>query len=144
MNDRSIVLTRSFAAPRRKVFDALTRVDLVPCWFQPRQMSLAAYEADLKVGGSYRYVFQRASGTRLEMSGVYQELDPPYRWAYTEKYSFSPLTLLVTNELDAAGEKTVLTQTILYGSKEERDGDFDAVSSSAEKLYTKLESYLAG
>jgi uncharacterized protein YndB with AHSA1/START domain len=144
MHDRRIVLTRSFAAPRQMDFDALTQADQVPRWFQPKQMSLTAYEADLKVGGSFRYVFQRPSGTRLEMSGVYQEVDPPHRWAYTEKYSFSPLTLLVTNELDETDGKTILTQTILYGSKEERDGDLDAVSSSAEELYTKLERYLAG
>src|SRR5437899_6077668 len=86
-----------FAAPRQKVFDALTRADQVPRWFQPKQMSLVSYEADLRVGGSFRYIFQRPSGTRLEMGGVYRELAAPHRWVYTEKYSFSPLTLLVTN-----------------------------------------------
>ena len=55
---------------------------------------------------------------------------------------FSPLALLVTNVLEEVHGKTVLTQTILYSSKEERDGDLDAVSSSAAELYAKLERYL--
>ncbi len=141
-SERDIVLTRTFAAPRQKVFDALTNPDQVPRWFQPQQMSLVTYEADLRVGGTFRYVFQRPSGTKIEMRGVYKEVDRPHRWVHTETYHFSPLTLLVTTVLDEVSGKTVLTQTILYSSKEERDGDFDAVASSAADIYAKLERYL--
>jgi uncharacterized protein YndB with AHSA1/START domain len=141
-SDGSIVITRTFAAPRQRVFDALTKPDQVPRWFQPKQMSLVTYEADLKAGGAFRYIFKRPSGAKIEMSGVYQEVDPPYHWVYTETYDFSPLTLLVTTGLDEARGETVLTQTILYPSKEERDGDFDAVANSAAEIYAKLERYL--
>ncbi len=85
-SDRDIVLTRTFAAPRQKVFDALTKPDQVLRWFQPKQMSLVTYESDLRVGGTFRYVFQRPSGTRIEMRGVYEEVDAPHRWAHTETY----------------------------------------------------------
>jgi uncharacterized protein YndB with AHSA1/START domain len=141
-SDRNIVLTRTFAAPRQKVFDALTKPDRVLLWFQPKQMSLVTCEADLRAGGTFRYVFQRPSGTRIEMRGVYEEVDPPHRWVHTETYDFSPLTLLVTTVLDEVRGKTVLTQTILYSSKEERDGDFDAVATSSAEIYAKLEHYL--
>ena len=141
-SDRNIVLTRTFAAPRQKVFEALTKPDQVPRWFQPKQMSLVTYEADLRAGGTFRYVFQRPSGTKMEMHGVYREIDPPHRWVHTETYDFSPLSLLVTTVLDEVRGKTVLTQTILYSSKEERDGDFDAVASSSAEIYAKLEHYL--
>lgn len=140
--DRTIVVTRTLAAPRQKVFDSLTKPDQVPGWFQPERMSLVTYEADLRAGGTFRYVFQRPSGAKIEMRGVYQEFDPPHRWVHTETYDFSPITLLVTTVLDEVGGKTVLTQTILYSSKEERDGDFDAVASSAAEIYPKLERYL--
>jgi len=140
-SDRSIVITGTFAAPRQRVFDALTKPDQVPRWFQPKQMALVTYEANLKAGGAFCYVFQRPSGTKIEMSGVYQEVDPPHHWVHTESYDFSPLTLLVTTVLEEAHEETVLTQTIVYPSKEERDGDFDAVASSASEIYAKLERY---
>ena len=137
-----IVLTRTFAAPRQKVFDALTKPDQVPHWFQPKQMSLVTYESDLRAGGAFRYVFQRPGGARLEMRGVYKEVDPPHRWVHTETYDFSPLALLVTTVLDELGGKTAMTQTILYSTKEERDGDFEAVESSSTEIYAKLERYL--
>jgi hypothetical protein len=49
----SIVITRTFAAARQKVFDALTKPDQVPRWFQPKQMALVIYEADLRTGGPF-------------------------------------------------------------------------------------------
>lgn len=141
-SDRTILVTRSFKAPRQRVFDALTRMDQVPRWFQSKQMSLESYEADLKIGGSYRYVFRRPGGRKIEMRGIYKEIEAPNRLVYTETYDFSPLTLLVTTVLDEAQGKTVLTQTIVYASKQERDGDFDAVATSTAELYVKLEHYL--
>jgi uncharacterized protein YndB with AHSA1/START domain len=141
-SDRTIVVTRTFAAPRQKVFDTLTKPDQVPRWFQPKQMPLLTYEADLRAGGAFRYVFRRPSGARIEMRGVYKEIDPPHRWVHTETDDFSPLALLVTTVLDEVRGKTVLTQTMLYSSKEERDGDFDAVASSSAEIYAKLDDYL--
>ena len=93
-SDRTIVLTRSFAASRQKVFDALTMQDQVPRWFQPTQMALVTYEADFKAGGTFRYVSQRPGGTRMEMRGDYEEVDPPHGWVHTETYDFSPLRLV--------------------------------------------------
>jgi uncharacterized protein YndB with AHSA1/START domain len=141
-SDRNIVVTRTFNAPRQKVFDALTEPEQIPRWFAPKQMSLVSYESDLKDGGSFRYVFQRPSGKKIEMRGEYREVDPPHRWVHTEGYDFSPITLLVTTVLNEVGGKTVFTQTILYSSKDERDGDFDAVASSAADIYAKLAHYL--
>jgi len=141
-SDLKIEVTRSFPVARQKVFDALTKADQVPGWYEPKRMSLASYESDLKAGGSFRYVFQRPNGKKIEMRGVYREVEPPHRWVHTEGYDFSPLTLIVTNVLEEAGGRTVLTQTIEYPSREERDGDFEGVASSAEEMFARLERYL--
>ena len=142
-SDREIVIVRAFAAPRQKVFDAMTKADEVPRWFASPRMTLEKYEADVKAGGAFRYVFRRSSGAKLEMSGVFEQVDAPRRWVHTETYDFSPLRLLVTLVLEESGGKTILTQTVLYPSKEERDGDFDAVAGSVV-VFDKLERYLAG
>jgi uncharacterized protein YndB with AHSA1/START domain len=142
-SDREIVITRAFAASRQKVFDAMTKPDKVPRWFESPRMTLEKYEADVKPGGAFRYVFRRASGAKLEMSGVFEQVDAPRRWVHTEIYDFSPLRLLVTLVLEESGGKTLLTQTVLYPSKEERDGDFDAVAGSVV-VFEKLDRYLAG
>ena len=142
-SDREIVITRAFAAPRQKVFDAMTKPAEVPRWFESARMTLEKYEADVKVGGAFRYVFRRPSGAKLEMSGVFEQVDAPRRWVHTETYNFSPLRLLVTHVLEESGGKTLLTQTVLYPSKEERDGDFEAVAGSVV-VFEKLDRYLAG
>ena len=141
-SDREIVLTRPFAAPRQKVFQALTGQDQIPRWFQPSRMSLASYEVDFKPGGAARYVFQRPNGRRMEMRHLYKEANPPKRWDYTESYDFSPLVVEVTTILEERDGKTILTQTMLYPSRQERDADFDAWASSAAEIYDKLDRYL--
>ena len=141
-SDREIVITRAFAAPRQKVFDAMTKPDEVPRWFESPRMTLEKYEADVKAAGAFRYVFRRPSGAKLEMRGVFEQVDAPRRWVHTETYDFSPLRLLVTLVLEESGGKTVLTQTVLYPSKEERDGDYEAVAGSVV-VFEKLDAYLA-
>ena len=70
--DREIVMTRSFNAPRRLVFDAFTKPELVRQWLLgPDGWSMPVCEIDLRVGGKYRYVWRRDSdGTSMGMGGV--------------------------------------------------------------------------
>jgi uncharacterized protein YndB with AHSA1/START domain len=143
-SDREIVLTRKFAASRQAVFDALTQADHLVRWMKPTHVSLVTCEVDLRAGGSFRYVFQRPSGARIEVRGRYETVDPPRRFVYRESYDFSPLEVLVTTALDLAGGETVFTQTMTYSSKRERDDDFDGVATSAAEVYANLERYLRG
>ena len=56
--EREIAMTRVFNAPRRMVFDALTKPDLLRRWmFGPPGWSFAVCEIDLRVGGPYRFVW---------------------------------------------------------------------------------------
>jgi uncharacterized protein YndB with AHSA1/START domain len=142
-SDREIAITRSFAAPIRKVFDALTRQDQLPRWFQAARMSLASYQADVRPGGTSRFVFQRLSGKTIEMRHTYREVDAPRRWVHVESYDFSPLQLTVTTILTENGGTTAFRQTIRYASQKERDADFDNVAGSAAELYARLDRYLA-
>ena len=141
-SDREIVITVSLSAPRQKVFDAMTRKDLLPRWFQPSRMSLDAYEPDVKPGGTTRFVFRRPYGKTIEMRHTYGEIEAPRRWTHVESYDFSSLRLTVTTELAERDGKTTLTQTVLYASQRERDEDFDPVATSAQEAYARLERFL--
>jgi uncharacterized protein YndB with AHSA1/START domain len=141
-SDREIVLSRSFSAPRQAVFDALTQKNHLVQWMKPTNFSLVSCDVDLRAGGSFRHVYQRPSGKKIEVRGAYQAVDPPNRFEYVETYDFSPLQLNVTTTLNQAGSDTVFTQTIVYASKQERDGDFDSVSTSASEVYERLARYL--
>jgi len=124
--DREIVITRVFDAPRKLVFDAFTKPELVKQWLLgPDGWSMPVCEIDLKVGGKYRYVWRRdKEGTEMGMGGVYREIVAPERVVATEKFdqSWYPGEAVDTFVLVEQGGKTTLTQTILYESREARDG----------------------
>ena len=140
--DRETVLTRTFVAPLHSVFEALTRPESVVQWMKPPNMTLVECRIELRAGGSFRHVYQRASGARIEVRGTYDAVDAPNRFAYTETYDFSPLRIHVTTTLDQVGASTVFEQRMVYSSQEERDRDFDAVVSGATAAYANLDRYL--
>ena len=65
--DREIVMTRIFDAPRRLVFDAFTKPELLKRWFGPRGWSLVVCEIDFKVGGAFRFVLRGPKRTDMGM-----------------------------------------------------------------------------
>ena len=145
--DREIVITRAFDAPRKLVFDAFTKPELVKQWLLgPDGWSMPVCEIDLKVGGKYRYVWRRdKDGTEMGMGGVYREIVAPERIVATEKFdqSWYPGEALGTFVLIEQAGKTTLTETILYESREARDG---VLKSGMEKgivaSYDRLASLL--
>jgi uncharacterized protein YndB with AHSA1/START domain len=123
--EREIVMTRVFDAPRRLVFEAHTRPELVKRWLLgPDGWSLPVCDVDLRVGGRYRYVWRRDSdGTEMGMGGVFREIVVPERIVATERFDqpWYPGEAVGTLVLIEQGGKTTLTQTMLYESPEARD-----------------------
>ena len=144
--DREIVMTRDFDAPRELVFDAWTKPELLKRWLHgPDGWLLSVCEIDLRIGGRYRYVWQHTDGREMGMGGVYREIVPPERLVATELFDEDWTagetigTLMFTEQ---AG-KTTLTQTLLYSSREARDGVLktgmaDGVAASYDRLEDML------
>ena len=122
--DREISMTRVFDAPRRLVFDAFTKPELVKQWLLgPPGWSMPLCEIDLRVGGKYRYVWRNVNGNEMGMGGVYREIVAPARIVATERFdeSWYPGEAVGTVVLVEQGGMTTLTQTLLYESREARD-----------------------
>lgn len=123
--DREIVMTRSFDAPRALVFEAFTKPDLVKRWLLgPPGWTMPVCEIDLRVGGKYRYVWRKAGVPDMGMGGVYREIVVPERLVQTELFDQAWYSgeSLITTLLVEQGGNTTLTATILYESREIRDG----------------------
>jgi uncharacterized protein YndB with AHSA1/START domain len=133
--DREIVLIRVFDAPRQLVFDAMSKPELLQRWLLgPPGWSMVVCENDLRVGGAFKHTWRTADGTEMTMIGTYREVTPPERIVRTETFTFGcasqsgeQLAALVLTE---QGGKTTLTLTVLYPSKEARDG---AIASGMER-----------
>lgn len=122
--EREIVITRAFNAPRRLVFDAFTKPELVRRWLLgPPGWSMPVCEIDLRVGGAYRYVWRHSSGNEMGMGGTYREIVAPERIVATEKFdeAWYPGEAVGTVVLVEQAGRTTLTQTLLYDSRETRD-----------------------
>jgi uncharacterized protein YndB with AHSA1/START domain len=147
-SDREIAMTRVFDAPRSLVFDALTKPELVKRWLGVRAgWSMPVCEIDLRVGGAYRYVWQNdAKGARMGMGGVFREIVRPERIVATERFdeSWYPGDAVDTSVLVERGGKTTLTTTVLYESKDARDGVLKSpMASGVAESYDKLAELLA-
>ena len=143
--DREVVVTRAFDAPRRLVFDALTRPELLERWYGPRGWTLVVCEIDLRVGGAFHFVSRRADGKDIGQRGEYREIVPPERLVNTEWWEdWNAGEVLVTTLLVEQAEKTTLTTTMLYPSKEVRDTILNSgLKHGAAELYDKLDEYLS-
>ena len=145
--DREIVVTRVFDAPRRLVFDAYTRPELLKKWLLgPDGWSMPVCETDLRAGGKYRYVWRNDSnGREMGMGGVYREVLAPERIVATEVfdeawYAGEALNTIVLTERDG---QTTLTQTILYNSSETRDAVLKSPMQYGMAMsYDRLERFL--
>jgi uncharacterized protein YndB with AHSA1/START domain len=144
-SDREVVLTRVFDAPWELVFKALTTPGLLKRWFGPRGWSLVECEADLRVGGKWRFMLQRdEDGRRMGMSGDYRVIAPPGNMVHTEKFDDYPGMSVVTTKLSEEGGKTTLQGTVLYESKEIRDAVLKSgMEHGAAETYDKLAEHFA-
>jgi len=146
--DREIAMTRVFAAPRRLVFDALTKPELVKQWLLgPPGWSMPVCEIDLRVGGAYRFLWRGPKGTEMGTRGVHREIVVPERLVATERFDqpWYPGEAQVTNFLVERGGKTTLTLTVRYESREARDlvlksGMESGVAASYNRLAELLEN----
>jgi uncharacterized protein YndB with AHSA1/START domain len=142
--DREIVLTRVFDAPRRLVFDAFTKPELLKRWFGPRGWSLVVCEVDLKVGGTFRFVLEGPDGKKMGMRGIYREIVPPERSVHMESFDDFPGESQVTTVLVEQEGKTTLTATVLYPSAEIRDAVIKSgMEHGAAESYDKLAELLS-
>jgi uncharacterized protein YndB with AHSA1/START domain len=111
--ERELVITRVFDAPRRLVFEAWTQPEHLARWWGPQGFVNVAWEMDVRPGGAWFRRMQAPDGTLFIKRGVYQEVVPPERLVLTYVNEAADGTLdpetLVTVTFEEQGAKTRLT-----------------------------------
>jgi uncharacterized protein YndB with AHSA1/START domain len=146
-SDRELVFTRSFDAPATVVFDAWTKPELVVRWWAPRSfgMKLAKCEIDLRVGGKYRYTFEKDGAKIFEAFGRYTVVERPTRLEWTDDEQLADgasaeATSSIT--LEEKGGKTTLIMTSRFPSKEALDGQIGGVDPGTRETFEQLAEQL--
>jgi uncharacterized protein YndB with AHSA1/START domain len=158
-SDLEIVMTRTFDAPRRLVWDAITKPELLRRWmFTPQGWEWAECRMDVRVGGKFLWSWNGPDGqVALTISGENREVVPPSRIVHTEHMVMGPgaagpgcgecppWELVATTDLTERDGKTSLKMTLHFPNKDARD---TALASGMEHGvsagYDRLDEILAG
>jgi uncharacterized protein YndB with AHSA1/START domain len=123
-SDRELVVTRTFDAPARIVFEAWTKPELLKRWWAPKSfgVSFLSCEADVRTGGTYRFVFSHpASEQPMAFFGRYIEVTPHSRLVWTNDEGGEGGAITTVTFEDRGGE-TLVVMHDLYPAKEALDG----------------------
>ena len=125
-----LVVTRTFNAPAHIVFEAWTKAELLQRWWAPKSFGVTfiSCEADVRTGGSYRFVFGHPSSEQpMAFFGRYVEVTPPSRlvWTNDEGGEGGNVTTVTFEE---RGAETLVVMHDLYPSREALD---DAIASGS-------------
>jgi uncharacterized protein YndB with AHSA1/START domain len=139
-SDREGVVTRTFDAPARLVFQAWTTAELFTQWWVPRSMGMTLHscQMDVRVGGGYRLNF----GDGMDFFGKYVEVTPYSRLAWTNEESGAAGSVTTVTFTEKDG-RTLLVLSDLYPSKEA----FEAAGGAADAMnetFAQLDELLAG
>jgi uncharacterized protein YndB with AHSA1/START domain len=143
---RELVVTRSFDAPAARVFAAWTQPELLKQWWAPQSfgVSFLACEADVRTGGTYRFVFGHPSSAQpMEFFGRYIEVAPPARLVWTNDEG-GEAGAVTTVTFEDRGGATLVVMHDLYPSKEALDAAIASGSTSGfSETFAQLDALLA-
>jgi uncharacterized protein YndB with AHSA1/START domain len=162
IQDRELVITRVFDAPRELVYKVWTDPEHVKNWWGPRGVTNPVCEIDLRPGGSYFYLMVSSKGHEYPATGKFIEIVKNKKLVYTEDMfahqekwkshignlvgpdvDFSTLQMINTVKFEDHGKQTKLTITARFGSNELRDvivngGMAGGATESLEKFAEEL------
>ena len=106
-----IQLNRVFEASREAVYAAWTDTEAIKQWFGPSTCSAQEAELDLRVGGEYRIKMKTEEFGEIELKGIYKEVSPQERLAYSWEWLSEPLC--------GMGETSVVVEFVDLGDSTE-------------------------
>jgi uncharacterized protein YndB with AHSA1/START domain len=141
-SERELVITRTFNGPARIVFEAWTKPELLKRWWAPKStgVPLLSCEADVRVGGRYRFEFGHEASKSMAFFGRYIEVTPHSRLVWTNEESDDGAVTTVTFE--EKGDKTLLVLHELYPSKEALDEAIAGMGGGMPGQFEQLDELL--
>jgi uncharacterized protein YndB with AHSA1/START domain len=143
-SEREVVVTRTFDAPARLVFEAWSKPELFRKWWVPRSMgmTLRSCEMDVRTGGKYRLVFGDDPANPMAFFGNYLEVVPDKRivWTNEESGDAASVTTVTFEERDG---KTLLVMSELYPTKEALDEAGTGAQDALHETFAQLDEMLS-
>jgi len=148
--DTTLVLTRSFDAPRRLVWEAMFTPDKMRRWMLPPPgWTMTSCECDTRVGGALAVSWKSDDADpAMTLRGVFTEVVAHERAVHTEIMALGNGQLIGSavekHEFAEQGGLTQMRITQTYVSKEARDGALSSgMDQGMEACYKQLDTLLA-
>ena len=146
VSDRELMVTRTFDAPARLVFEAWTKPELFRQWWMPKSCGIAflACEIDARTGGTYRMEFGvPGSDQPMAFHGRYLEVVPGAKLVWTNEEGEGD-GAVTTVTFEEQGGKTRVVLRDVYPWKEALDEAIASGSTSGyPEQFTQLDEMLA-
>ncbi len=157
----AFTLTRTFAAPRDRVWAAFTEADRLMHWWGPKSFTMKTAKVDLRPGGTFHYGMQGPGGEEIWGKFTYREVAAPERLVFLLSFSDPagntaphpghttwPLEMLkVITFTEAGGQTTVTLRGVAFKASAEarqtyRDGH-ESMRGGFGASWDQLAEYLA-
>ncbi|MFM0075146.1 SRPBCC domain-containing protein [Paraburkholderia sediminicola] len=134
----SLTIVRRIKAPPARVYAAWTSLELMARWWGPDAGPVLSAEADPRVGGHFRVVFQTLDGETHDCRGEYREVETDRKLVFTWEWVTTPeRRSLVTIKLHPIEDGTELTLThAQFFDEAARDAHQTGWSTALDKLDT--------
>ena len=124
LDDRTVIITRTFDAPRELVFKAWTDPRHVMQWWGPKGFANRSCDMELKVGGAFRLQMRGPDGIDYPCTGFYREVVAPERIVFAGEADdghpcgagLPPRSLVTVTFTEHAGRTTVTIHTLLQSA----------------------------
>jgi uncharacterized protein YndB with AHSA1/START domain len=147
--DTTIVLTRTFNAPRRLVWAATFTADKMRRWMLPPPgWTLTTCECDVRVGGKLSVAWKSdEANPAMTLRGEFTDVALHEHAVHTETMALGSGqiigSLVERHEFADEGAVTAMSITQTYNSKQDRDGALaSGMDQGMEACYQKLDALL--
>src|SRR5690242_2757835 len=108
---KGYTIKRTFAFPKKIVWEAWTEPDAFATWFGTDQLKMKNVKLDVKVGGTWSGTMELPDGAERQWTGQYQTLDKPNKlvMSITDTGVLAGNLELYTLTLDGQGQHTQMT-----------------------------------
>jgi uncharacterized protein YndB with AHSA1/START domain len=147
-DERAIVGSRVFRAPRKLVYDAFADPKQVVEWWGPQGFTTTIHEMDLRAGGTWRLTMHGPDGTNYPNQMTFTEVVPYERIRlelFGGREGAEPIRLNKTITWMEVEGGTELTFRIDFATREQRDTNVREYGSvqGLRGLFERLEGVLA-
>lgn len=147
-DERTIMSTRVFDAPRSMLYEAFADPKQVVEWWGPHGFSTTVIEMDLRPGGRWRIVMHGPDGANYPNDMTFTDVVPNERIELDlvgGREGAAPVYMHKTITWQDEGRGTRLTLRNQFGSRDLRDENVRAYGSvqGARDLFERLTKFLA-